>query len=132
MRLIFHFWHTHAHARQSVISAISSDCFRSCTVYCVGSCDAPLPAGVIRLEQADALPMRTILGGQQDGVVARWEQDRVLLANSDEEEKVLSLSGSNLSATELFSGEELPVTAQNDTSTFTIPPYGVVLATLNN
>lgn len=105
---------------------------KGCTVYCVGSCDAPLPAGVIRLEQADALPMRTILGGQQDGVVARWEQDRVLLANSDEEEKVLSLSGSNLSATELFSGEELPVTAQNDTSTFTIPPYGVVLATLNN
>ena len=105
---------------------------KGCTVYCVGSCDAPLPAGVIRLEQAAALPMRSKLGGQQDGVAARWEQDRVLLANSDAREKVLTLSGNIRSITELYTNEAIPFSAENGHAAFTLPPYGVVLATLNN
>lgn len=100
---------------------------KGCTVYCVGSCDAPLPAGVIPVADAAELPFRSGSAGTP-GVAALWNKGCVLLSNSENCEKKLVLDGVVTDATELYSQNSLCVTAENGSSSFVIPPYGVVLA----
>lgn len=104
---------------------------KGCTVYCIGSGDG-LPAGVICLETPEELPFCSAFSGEQGGVAALWGRNQVLLANSDRHDKALTLSGSIRSITELYTNEALPFSTENGCTAFTLPPYGVVLATLNN
>ena len=79
------------------------------------------------MDSPSALPFASSVGGEQEGVAALWQENGVLLANSDEFEKTLTLPG-KLSATELFSGQAIPTATENGRTALTLPPYGVVLA----
>ena len=103
---------------------------RGCTIYCIGSHPA-LPAGVVCLKTPADLPFSSAVSGEQAGVAALWMEEALLLANSDAAEKELTLSGALASARELYTNTVLPFSAENGRTTFTLPPYGVVLLTLD-
>ena len=103
---------------------------KGCTIYCIGSHPA-LPAGVVCLETPAELPFSSALSGEQAGVAALWMEEALLLANSDAAEKELTLSGALASTRELYTNTALPFSNENGRTTFTLPPYGVALLTLN-
>ena len=99
-------------------------------IYCIGSHPA-LPAGVVCLKTPAELPFSSALSGAQTGVAALWMEEALLLANSDAAEKELTLPGALASARELYTNTALSFSTEKGRTTFTLPPYGVALLTLN-
>lgn len=66
--------------------------------------------------------------GETDACVALWQDDFLLLVNSENRAKRFCVKEPLVSVTELCTNEPLPLQYQDTKTSFLLPPYGVVLA----
>lgn len=88
---------------------------------------ATLPKGVIPISLQELPSLApSLTDGDTQGIAAMHTENALFLANSDDREKTLTLSFAAKAITETCEESSLPFTVENDSTRFTLPPYGVV------